>query len=108
MEGSRERRIAQNEAAARDVNESIDDERAGDAGPGPRWFVCECAYADCAELIDVGAEKYHEVRANPRRFIVMPGHESPEVERVVEAQRAFLVVEKQDEAGRIAEQEADG
>ena len=70
--------------------------------------MCECAHADCAELIDVGAEKYHEVRADPRRFIVMPGHEDPGIETVVEAHAEYVVVEKQDEAGRIAEEDAQG
>ena len=106
MEGSRERRIAQNEDAARKINESIDDERAGEGHPGPRWFVCECAHADCAVLLDVGAGKYHEVRENPQRFIVLPGHEEPDVEVVVEARAEYLVVEKTGEAGRIADEEA--
>jgi hypothetical protein len=108
MESGRERRMAQNELFARRVNESIDEERAGEGAPGPRWFVCECAHADCAELVDVGAGKYHEVRRDPRRFIVLPGHEAPDVERVVEAQRAYLVVEKVDEPGRIAKEDASG
>ena len=107
MEGSRERRRAQNEIAARNVNESIDEERADEGAPGPRWFVCECAHADCAELIDVGADKYHEVRADPRRFIVMPTHEDPQIETVVETHTTYVVVEKQDAAGELAEEDAD-
>lgn len=108
MDSGRERRIAQNGIAARRINESIDADRAGEGAPGPRWLVCECARADCAELVDVGARKYREVRESPLRFVVLPGHEEPQIERVVEAQRTFLVVEKVDEAGRVAAQDAEG
>jgi len=106
MDSARERRVAKNEIAAGDVNEAIDDERASEGGPGPRWFVCECAHADCAELVDVGASTYHEVRRYPRRFIVLPGHEEPDIEQIVEAHAAYLVVEKLDEAGRIASEDS--
>jgi hypothetical protein len=102
----RARRAAQNEASSRDVNESIDEERAGEPGPGPRWFVCECSDPECAELVDVGADKYHEIREHADRFVVAPGHEDPGIEAVIEARREYLVVEKQGEAGRVAEDEA--
>jgi hypothetical protein len=107
MHDPRARRIAQNETSARRVNESIDEERAEEGEPGPRWFVCECAHADCAELLDVGSRRYHEIRANPHHFIVLPGHEEPDVEVVVEARPEYLVVEKVGEARRIADRESD-
>jgi hypothetical protein len=100
-------RLAHNEDSARKVNESIDQERAEDDGPGPRWFVCECAEPDCAELVDVGAERYHEVRANPRQFVVLRGHEDPSVETVVGSHASFVIVEKTGEAGRVAEEDAE-
>ena len=106
MNDPRARRAAQNEATSRSVNESIDEERADEPGPGPRWFVCECSDPECAELVDVGAVKYHEVRESPDRFVVVPGHEDPTIEAIVETHGEYLVVEKQGEAGRIAEEDA--
>ena len=102
MDDLRARRVAANEAAARRINESIDDERVSKGEPGPRWLICECAEVDCAELLDVGPSKHHEVRSNPRRFIVMPGHQEREFEIVVESTPAYLVVEKTDEAEKAA------
>jgi hypothetical protein len=37
-------------------------------------------------------------------FIVIPGHEDPQLERVVEAHRDYLIVEKTGVAGEVAEQ----
>src|SRR3954453_23146932 len=104
MEAPRARRVAQNEAAARRNNESIHDERAGKGERGPRWLICECARADCAELLDVGADKYHEVRADPHRFIVQHGHEELDYELIVERTTQYLVVEKTGEGARVAEE----
>jgi hypothetical protein len=108
VDDPRAHRAAQNEATSRSVNESIDEARADEPGPGPRWFVCECSDPECAELVDVGASKYHEVREHASRFVVVPGHEDPSIETVVEAQREYLVVEKHGEAGRVAEEDARG
>jgi hypothetical protein len=47
---------------------------------------------------------YQRVRANPRWFMVVPGHQHPELEVVVETQPGYLVVEKVDQAGAKAEE----
>ena len=52
----------------------------------------------------MSVEAYEAVRASPRRFLVLEGHETPEVERVVERHPAYVVVEKLDEAARVAEE----
>jgi hypothetical protein len=43
------------------------------------------------------------VRAHPDRFLVVTGHELPRFERVVEDHGRYVVVEKQGEAGEVAE-----
>jgi hypothetical protein len=43
------------------------------------------------------------VRENPRRFLVLPDHVYPEVERVVGGFDGYVIVEKQDIAGEVAE-----
>src|SRR5437763_513169 len=103
MHRGQEAQLAQSEHFARKINESMDEERAGDGGAGPRWFVCECAATDCAELVDVGAEKYRQIHANPKHFIVLRGHEEAAIETVVEVHASYVVVEKTGEAGRVAE-----
>ena len=64
-------------------------ERHGDGD-----FVCECADGACTQRITVPLGTYERVRSDARRFLVVPGHERTELERVVEQGDGFLVVEK--------------
>jgi hypothetical protein len=50
------------------------------------------------------AARYEGAHAQDDRFVVLPGHESPEIERVVEEHADYLVVDKFGEAEDIAEQ----
>ena len=100
-----EQRAARNEALFREVNENIArlEERHGATNPEPA-YVCECANAGCAEQIVIDPETYRRVRAQPRLLFVRPGHEDPQLERVVERHDDYLIVEKTGEAGQVAEQ----
>ena len=46
--------------------------------------------------------EYESVRSDPRRFIVVPGHEHTDTARVVERNSAFSVIEKLERAAEIA------
>ena len=91
----RARRVGANEAVFRHVNERIREvgERFG-AGSSEASFVCECGDASCAELVEISLEEYEAVRTSPYRFFVVPGHDIPEVEDVVERHGRYDVVEK--------------
>ena len=67
-------------------------------------FRCECARLGCNLLVEVKLADYERLRSNPRHFVMIPGQEIPEVERVVEHGDGYLVVEKRDEAGEHAEE----
>jgi hypothetical protein len=111
-----ENRRARNEALFREVNERIKEISTefaeGDATeelPEVRVhqqerlsLVCECGMEQCAEQIDATVAEYEAVRANPRRFLVVPGHEHTDTARVVERNSGFVVVEKLEEAGEVA------
>jgi hypothetical protein len=88
--------VRKNEALFRDVNERvkrIDSEQGAPADE--RWdFLCECGNAQCVERVSLTVAEYERVRANPIHFFVVPGHELPEVEAVVEAATSYVVVEK--------------
>jgi hypothetical protein len=43
------------------------------------------------------------VRAEPRRFVVRAGHVLPDVEKLVRETQQWVVVEKVDTAGEVAE-----
>ena len=100
-----EQRAARNESLFREVNENIArlEELHGAAEAAP-VFVCECANADCTEHLAVEKDVYKRVRERPRQFVVLPGHEDPQVEEVVETYRDYLIVAKTGAAGEIAEQ----
>jgi hypothetical protein len=89
-----EMRIARTEALFRDVNERIA-ESAQRFNADETEFVCECADPECAERVPATLDEYEEVRADGTHFLLVPGHEDTEVERVVERpRRRFATVEK--------------
>jgi hypothetical protein len=100
-----EQRAARNEALFREVNENIArlEERHGTTATEP-VYVCECADSGCTEQIAIDSETYRRVREDPRLFFVRPGHEDPQLERIVERHEGYLIVEKTGAAGAVAEQ----
>ena len=67
-------------------------------------FRCECAQLGCNELLEASVQEYEQVRAHPRRFLVVPGHQRLDAEVVIETRPNFLVVEKRGQAGAAAEE----
>jgi hypothetical protein len=49
---------------------------------------------DCAAILRVDVQDYERVRSDPRRFLVKPGHEIPDLEDIVEQADGFVVVRK--------------
>ena len=90
----REQRIARTEALFRDVNERIA-ESAERFDADEAEFVCECADPTCADRVPATLEQYEQVRADGATFLLVPGQEDPEVERVIERpHRRLVIVEK--------------
>lgn len=100
---SSEERVGRNESIFREINERA--EEIGTAVEGPTEFLCECARIDCTERIAVSVDVYERVRARSRRFLVVPGHEQLEFERVVDQGNGWIVVTKIGIAGVVAEDE---
>ena|SRR5579862_3892252 len=99
-----ESRVAHNETLFRDVNERIE---AGlwptDRGE-PVAFRCECGSLRCNMLVELTVGEYERVRASATHFVLVAGHEIPAIERVVEREAAYVVVEKVGEAADVAEE----
>ncbi|MGZ4410374.1 MAG: hypothetical protein ACXVY6_16560 [Gaiellaceae bacterium] len=92
---AREEQIGLNEAVFREVNERIEDiAETYDLKSEPLDLVCECGDATCVQRITMSRAEYEELRSDPRRFAVHPGHEIPDVERVVEKRKGYDIVEK--------------
>ena len=91
------RRIGVNEAVLREANERIEDLNEAFATLTDKLvLVCECGNADCVEKISLTRAAYEELRADPTQFAVVPGHETPNVEEVVERREGYDMVKKID------------
>jgi len=107
VEGSseeREARAARNQASFRAVNEKLKAlNEAFDSLTGRFTIACECADLTCLAMIDIDGQEYLAVRAEPRQFVVLPGHVYPDIEKVVHEAAGHVVVEKIAVAGEVAE-----
>lgn len=83
-------RMRQIEVFFRAVNEEIF--KSGDATAAD--VVCECANPLCTERMSVAASTLHALHANPKLFLLLPGHQVPDLERVVDEIDGYLVVQK--------------
>jgi hypothetical protein len=105
---SQEERLALNEARVREVNETIESANVK-LGPAPGedglelHILCECGTRGCDQIVEISSEEYREVRGEPTRFVVVPGHEEARIERIVKEKRRFAIVEKIGAAAKIAE-----
>jgi hypothetical protein len=100
-------RAARNEEVFRSVNERIDEAAELHGRDVALRFHCECGHASCFETIDLMPDAYERVSAHGHWFIVLPGHEEPEIERVVERHDEWLVVEKVGEAREQIDRERE-
>jgi hypothetical protein len=60
----------------------------------PIDFYCECSDENCRERITQKPSVYLNIRKNSSQFIILPGHNVPEVERIVKSTDEYMVVEK--------------
>lgn len=101
--------IARNESLFREGNERLGGLRAS---AGSRElsasFHCECGQETCTEWIWMSLNDYEAVRSQDDRFAVVPGHETPELERVVERNPRFLIVDKVPEAESLVADDPRG
>ena len=96
-------RLAHNETVFREINERIE---AGQWPGGAEEMVafrCECAALGCNLLVELTVSDYEAVRADPRHFLLVPGHELPSLEKVIRRGAGYLVVEKLGVAAQVAE-----
>jgi hypothetical protein len=100
------RRVGLNESIFRQVNEQIQSLNRGfDTEGRTMTVICECADGDCTDRLEIAVSTYERVRADPRRFIIVPGHALPEFESVVDGGDGYAIVEKDDgPAAELAEE----
>jgi hypothetical protein len=104
----RHERIAKNEAMFRAVNREIEHAEQ-EAGGGTNQLIevlCECGREGCSGVIALTVPEYDGAHSQDDRFVVLRGHESAEIEGVVEERAGYLVVDKFGEAEDIVDKES--
>jgi hypothetical protein len=104
----RDARIAKNEAVFRAANREIE-QADQEEGAGPDQVIevlCECGRQGCGGVITLTVADYDGVHSQADRFVVLRGHQSPEIEKVVEERAGYVVVDKFGEAEDVVEEES--
>lgn len=104
----RDARLGMNEALFRAVNERIESLNDTFATVTDTFeIVCECGNPGCSAQIPIASDPYERVRAGPTLFIVVPGHETAEIEEIVDKQDAYFVVRKAANVAKWVAKETD-
>jgi hypothetical protein len=109
--GARDERLAGNEALFREVNERVAEVATHfievETHTEKVDFTCECGRADCAEPITMTLVEYEAIRAESTHFGVVPEHEQPEIETVIQRFPSYFIVEKREQEAQEVARETD-
>jgi hypothetical protein len=94
-------RAAKNQSLLREVNERIEQLAEGK----PSIFedlqrsrtidiACECMDETCTASVTMTIVEYERIRADSNQFFVLPGHNVPAVEEIVDEDHRYVVVSK--------------
>jgi len=103
MGAGREERLASNEALFRFANERMAGWEERHEGGDTELYFCECAEPGCTEKVALRVQDYEAIRASSRTFFVIPGHEKPDVETVVDQHEGWLVVRKPETVSEVVD-----
>lgn len=91
----RKRRIGENEAIFRSVNEEVRSLHGTLAAATETMrIVCECGTRSCTDQFSIETRRFAEIRSDPTQFVIRPGHDLPESETVVAREGDYWVVKK--------------
>jgi hypothetical protein len=89
----------------REVNERVAEILSAWGDDASGEFLCECSNNDCGESLTLSLLEYKGIRSSPDLFIVLAGHETSEVDRVVAADG---LVEKTEHVDFVARRHRNG
>jgi hypothetical protein len=92
--GERARRVGENEALFRSVNEQVRGLNEAFVVSDTLRIVCECGVQSCIDQIEIEPAAYEALRADPTLFAVKPGDELPDHETVVVRNEDYSIVRK--------------
>lgn len=88
--GPRAERVIQTERFFRAINDEIVQQDSGHRVD----YLCECVNPLCTEPLVLDATMLIRLHAEPNLFVMLPGHELPDVETVVDRSNGYLIVRK--------------
>jgi hypothetical protein len=104
MDDARERRLAANEAIAREVNAQVEQlSTRWDTAADAMDLLCECSDDACSERVHVPLDQYRDVRQHDARFMLVDSHVREEIEDRVGTAGDATVVEKRGPGKAVAE-----
>ena len=77
----------------REVNERIGRFAIGSDAGGQDSYICECGDPRCTEPMKLTRAEYEAVRRHANRFAILPNHEDPATDTLVEQYGRYSVVE---------------
>lgn len=90
-----EQRLIKNELIQRDENEKANQKLHHILNSEDKiLFICECSRLKCTDRIGLTNRQFYELHRNRKQFVIMPRHETVDVERVVEKTDDYYIVEK--------------
>jgi hypothetical protein len=102
------KRVGLNESIFRQVNEQIESlNRDLGTDDTTMTVICECANGECTERLQIQVSQYEKVRADPRCYVIVPGHELPEFESIVESGDGYHIVQKREGTAAALAEETD-
>lgn len=101
-------RLAANEALFRAYNERVQlgieavkavakEDNQEDLLPDldePLLFYCECSDLQCTKRIKVTPSQYATIHKERNHFIIVPGHQTKNIEKVIANEAGYSIVEK--------------
>ncbi len=96
----RAQRMRRNEELMEQLNRRIErtlDEirdEADEDPDAPMAFLCECSRLECRERIEMTPSRFDRIHRDPDLFMLVQGHEMPDIERVVDQEGDVLIVRK--------------
>lgn len=97
---------AKNESTFRKANEGLEEKAAEFGLEEERTpYLCECEDECCTNVMGLTRAEYEAVRANPKSFVLVPGHQGAD-DALLREEAGFIVIEKSGEEGMlVAEQD---
>lgn len=106
-----ERRLAENEVVFRQLNEQVQkgidevNQLATETEQGhmrivqnvddaPLHFYCECSDENCVKRVVLGHDEYNRIHKHRDHFVVAPGHQVEDIERVIQVHNNYTIVKK--------------